>query len=178
MSVVAQQAAEFRRFAGYRDNRFPMGTWHCRALGVGDASGGTITIDCILALSTQRALNSTIFSLEQHDLSRSDGNAGNYRLFSSNASGPSNAALIIDRVGLMIGVGSVARSALDLKDSGWLPLFIGSQRFQGITFRISIGMPNADGISFIATFQGYYWSARSVLADGGPQRPPTGLYRA
>lgn len=178
MSVVAQQAVEYRRFSGYLDSRFPMGTWHARVLGVGDASGGTITLDAILALSTQRALNSTIFSLEQHDLSRSDGNAGNYRLFTANASGPSNAALVLDRVGTMIGVGSVTRSALQLADSGWLPIFIGSQRFQGITFRISIALPNADSPTFIATFQGYYWSARSVLVDGGPQRPPTGLYRA
>jgi len=25
--------------------------------------------------------------------------------------------------------------------------------------------------------EGYYWGARSLTANGGPQRPPSGLYR-
>jgi len=178
VSVATEQPVELRRFSGYDDPRYPSGSWHVRVLALGDATGGTITLGAILALAGSPALSSLIFSLEQHALSTTVGTTRFYRLFTDNMSGPSNAALVVDYVEQVVGVGGVARAATAGSTLVREPLFLGSQRFQGITSALRVAIVNDDAIVHLFTAQGYYWTARSVLVDGGPQRPPTGLYRA
>ncbi len=64
------------------------------------------------------------------------------------------------------------------RDMAMLPLFLGSQRLPGITASFSMFADNVDTETYTFEAEGYRWSPRSVLVDGGPQRPPTGLYQA
>jgi len=59
-----------------------------------------------------------------------------------------------------------------------LPLFLGQQSNANSAASISLIRTNADTDVIGIRIGGYVWSARSTSVSGGPQRPPTGLYRA
>jgi len=73
-------------------------------------------------------------------------------------------------------VTSEARSSAAGREMAILPLFLGSQRAAGVTASFSLLAENVDLAPYRFEAEGYRWSPRSVLVDGGPQRPPTGLY--
>jgi len=69
-------------------------------------------------------------------------------------------------------------SAIDVKDAAALGgMFLGRQLLLGQRARVEVGTPNINTSLMTLTAQGYMWSPRSVLAEGGPARPPMSLYR-
>jgi len=178
VSVVAQQDIEYRRFSGYLDARHPQGTWFGVVTAVGDATGSLLALDLVFGRPTVLTLSSQIYSVESVAIRSSENVTRVARLFAVNMSGPSNLSLQHE---LSVTLGALALgadNALDAQDLAFLPLFLGSQRTAGTTASFSVILNNVNTISYRFEAEGYWWAARSVLPDGGPQRPPTGLYRA
>lgn len=126
------------------------------------------------------AVNSRIFSLEQLALlSVGDTTGRNWTMFTDNL-GLDGPAALTNRTNLETVANTVAVNvALDAKALVFLPLFLGSMRVPLIQTRLGVTSLNPGaGIDYRFEAQGYWWGSRSVLADGGPQRPPTGLYKA
>lgn len=176
MSVVSQQDVFYRRFSGYQDPRFPEGYWFARGTVTGDATGGVMALDLVFTAAAITSLNSRIYSLEQLSLTQGDNTDRTYELRGLNMTGLPLAFThnyAIEVRGLPGGGG-----ALDLRELAGLPLFLGSQNEVGTTQSVSLIIDNVNGLTYRAEGEGYWWGPRSVLIDGGPQRPPTGLYRA
>lgn len=178
MSIVTQADVHYRRFNGYLDPRYPQGHWFAKLNLTGDASGGVMQAGLVFTRVAQ-ARNSRLYSLEQVSLfSNNNGTPRPGRLFTTNMVGPPLFSLEHRQI---INTGADAEGAsstVQATDLAFLPLFLGSQNAQGTTSELALTFANADGVVHALEAEGYWWGARSVLADGGPQRPPTGLYPA
>ncbi len=179
MTVLAVQGVEYRRFNGYRDPRYPEGMWMGGMTVTGDATGGLMVATLHFNVATD-VISSRIFSLEA--IGGSNGTVANVdaALEVVNLGGPLSLAPLgfrrIYRV-FFRGVTSFG-AALELGGLSFMPLFLGAQQEVTVTSQIALSKPNVD--LQVQTFEaeGYWWGPRSVLQEGGPQRPPTGLYRA
>lgn len=178
MSVITQIVVESRRYSGWIDPRYPIGYWQAALTIVGDATGGVVGLDLVFQGASPPTLNSQMYSVERLGLTQ--GNSGNrqIRISAINMAGPANQGFLHEYTFLMLGQDTgLNKSAIRADMLSILPWFLGSQRTRGITASLSAVLPNVDGIGFTFEAEGYRWGARSVLVDGGPQRPPTGPYR-
>jgi len=179
LSIVGQVNVESRRYSGWEDPRYPIGFWQASLQVTGDGTGGFLAIDLIFQQANGGArVNSQMYSVERFAASGSEATNRVVQLRSSNMGGPAPTsfqqryALLLEDAGATIG------SASRPDSQAICPWFLGSQRLAGITTGISLLTANIDTITFEFEAEGYRWSPRSVLVDGGPQRPPTGLYRS
>lgn len=178
MSVIAQIVVESRRYSGWIDPRYPIGYWQAATTTIGDATGGVIGIDLVFQLGTTPRLNSQMYSVERVGITIGDNNDRDIQLRAVNMGGPSNQGFQhVYSVTTASQQGS-SISGLRADTLDMIPWFLGSQRLAGITASLSSLIINVDGLTFTLEAEGYRWSTRSVLIDGGPQRPPTGPYRS
>ncbi|HIB68109.1 MAG TPA: hypothetical protein EYO33_24190 [Phycisphaerales bacterium] len=68
------------------------------------------------------------------------------------------------------------RLSLDSRSSQILPVFLGKKQALAANALLRIEAANTNGVTLGMRAEGYIWSARSVLADGGPSRPPGARY--
>lgn len=178
MSIITQQVVEHRRFSGYDDPRYPLGSWFAEVQATGDASGDINELDIVFTLQSAAGLNSNMYSLEFFSTSTSDAAERFAVIRTINIGGPSTAGLDhAFSIATRRGDASLALSPVTPEALNIVPWFLGSQRVLGVTSLIAIQGNNVLGLVRRFAAEGYYWGARSVLANGGPQRPPTGLYR-
>jgi len=173
MSVANTEAVFYRRFAGYPQPELPEGWWWGVVIVVGDASGGTANLSLALA-PISGALNSRIFNLEQISISMGSSTPVDVRLQGSNLVGPGGATLTHDVALELLSAGSA--SVVRGSDLDMLPLFLGSANDRAQQAAISAVLNNVDGVTFAFEAEGYWWGPRSILADGGPQRPQRSIY--
>lgn len=179
MSVVDQEPVRIRRYNGYLDPRYPLGTWFARGDVTGDATAGSAVVDLVFTNALAPILNSNMYSVEQLSLFDTENVATTYRMDAINFEGPTAGFPLIHRYALRLVGEDVGTGGVLLGESlAMLPMFLGAQSQQGTTSALSVRRLNTDTIVTTFEAEGYYWSPRSVLVDGGPQRPPTGLYRA
>lgn len=175
MAVVFSETVAYRRFNGYSDPRMPEGMWFAVGGGAGDATGGLFSIQLIFSLTTQPQLSSRLFSLEQFYIDKTDATIVDWRLRTENMDGPPNFAMRNTFRIRTTNAGTIS-SNLDPVSTTMLPLFLGSQRIAGILAHLAISGTNVNLAVREFGAQGYWWGPRSVLADGGPSRPASGLY--
>lgn len=178
MSIAAGIAIESRRYSGWIDPRYPIGYWQGALSLVGNASGGIIGLDLVFQPATSPALNRQLYSVERFSATQNDGTDLDYSVAAINMGGPSNVGFLHQYAVRMIGRGGGGSGSLAGNDFTFLPLFLGSQRSPGTT--ASFTLVGLNILDVLVTFEaeGYRWDPRSILVDGGPQRPPTGLYKA
>jgi len=177
MAVVAQIVVESRRYSGWTDPRYPIGYWQAALQVNGDASGGQLAIDLVFQSAIPAFLNSQMYSVERLSITTNDAVDRDMAIKAVNMDGPSNLAFAHQYSVAMNAQDGVGRSAISGGDLTMLPWFLGSQRQAGTTASLSLVTDNVNTITFKFEAEGYRWSSRSVLVDGGPQRPPTGPYR-
>ncbi len=179
MSVVATSPVAYRRSSGYADPRYPEGHWLGSVTVSGDASGGTITASIVFSEAIAQ-LDSRIYSLEQFTaFSSTESSTRAASFFTDNLGLDGPAALTNRFTGTISPHVTPDTTSLSPRDMTNLPLFLGSMRVRSILTRLGMSLVNPGvGEDYRLEAQGYWWGARSVLVDGGPQRPPTGLYRA
>ena len=180
MSVNNSIPVAYRRFSGYVDPRYPDGQWLGSVTLSGDASGGNAVASLIFAEATDARLNSRFFTLEELGLSVSGTDSAATAQVATDNLGRDGPAAFQHR--MFFGLQSYASAGviqLAPRDLGFLPIVLGAMRVPLIQTRLFVRLPNpgvGDDIRFEAA--GYFWGSRSILVDGGPQRPPTGLYKA
>lgn len=176
MAVAAEQAVEYRRFNGYLDTRYPEGYWYGVVSVTGNVTGGTQV--CILAFGENPPAfrNSRIYNLEQFSVLGTPNTVRGVVLNARNFDGPSNAGMLRNYMINRQSAGGSPNSATEGEGYNFLPLFLGSQGDLADVQALQATMTNVDGDETTFEAEGYWWGPRSVLADGGPQRPPTRLY--
>lgn len=178
MAVIAQIVVESRRYSGWTDARYPIGYWQASLSVTGDATGGGLAIDLVFQGAAPPSLNSQMYSVERISASAASAGDKTAKLTAVNMGGPANQGFTHEYSVTMQAQSAFSRSAIEGNQLTFLPWFLGSQRTPGITASLSILHVNDDTVVFQFEAEGYRWGPRSVLVDGGPQRPPTGLYRA
>ncbi len=178
MSVIGQIVVESRRYSGWVDPRYPIGYWQAALSVTGDASGGILGLDLVFQGAVPPALNSQMYSVERLGMTMGRNSDETARLVAVNMAGPRNKGFEHQYSIELIAQTGNARSAIEGNQLSFLPWFLGSQRTPGVVASLSAVFVNTDTIVYTIEAEGYRWSPRSVLVDGGPQRPPTGLYRA
>jgi len=180
MAIVGQIVVESRRYSGWNDPRYPIGYWQAALVVTGNDTGGSLGIDLVFQPAVGPAfLNSQMYSVER--FAATSGAVGTpviVRLRATNMGGPANIGFTHEYAITLAPLTASLGSAVQTSDLTFLPWFLGSQRSPGTTASLSLATSNLDTVPVRLEAEGYRWSPRSVLVDGGPQRPPTGLYRA
>ena len=177
MAIVLQINVESRRYSGYVDPRYPIGYWQGALSLVGNATGGLIGLDLVFQQANGgQLLNSQMYSVERVSATHSDGTNRAYTLSALNMGGPANLGFQHSYVVEVRSRSGGVLCSLDGRFLTMIPIFLGSQRSAGTTASLSLVGANVDLLTVRFEAEGYRWSPRSVLVDGGPQRPPTGLY--
>ncbi len=172
MSVIGETDIEYRKFSGFDEPQWPSGYWVGQGAVTGDATGGDMTMQ--ITFNPVTALfNSQYYSLEQMFVNQVSQNSDIMGMLMANFDRGS-ALYHLSLVGTQSAQGNLELGdALNMRG-----LFLGQQRSPNSAQSISLTLDNVDGIVLTAKLEGYVWSARSTSVPGGPQRPPTGLYRS
>ena len=178
MAVIGQIVVESRRYSGWLDPRYPIGYWQAALSVTGDATGGALAIDLVFQGATEPRLNSQMYSVERFGIKSNDVADRDMIVAAVNMGGPANQGFQHTYTVRVDFVTDTGQSSLVPSGLNMLPWFLGSQRTPAVTASLSLIADNIDPVMITFEAEGYRWSARSVLVDGGPQRPPTGLYRA
>ena len=178
MAVSEDVPVVLRRFNGFSDPRMPIGFWAGQGIVTGTATGGSSFINFILAPAQANRL-SLMFSLEQLTCKTSDVTATSAVLDVAGCDEMSTRFSVI-RPEVAFVLEAVADPSFATIRADMLPglrgIWLGEQIDPTIGMSMNVGTPNINLEVFSARAQGYVWNPRSVLADGGPGRPPTGLY--
>jgi len=161
----------YRPFRGYDDPGLPRGTWLAVASVTGDGSGG---IRRAIVLVSPAAHDSRFYSLEQVSLFEGR-NTDIDAMVSAEGFDDTPIGTKTNAVAVQ-GVADGAAAAGFTRDS--LPRrFLGQQGRTTAQTVIQADIGNADGIVFVAAFEGYWWDPEAVNApNGGIRRPQDGLY--
>jgi len=68
-------------------------------------------------------------------------------------------------------------SAVGLQDLSGLPIWLDAPNAAGDDAGLRFEFDNVNLRLYAVTTRGYIWGPEAVLAPGGPQRPPNGLFR-
>lgn len=179
MSVSNDSQVAYRRFSGYTDPRYPEGQWLGSVTVSEDATGGEVIASLIFSEATA-FINSRFFTLEEVGFSVQGTNAGGSVAIATDNLGRDGPAAFQHRfVMALVGGTSSLFISPQSRDLPALPMVLGAMRVPLVQTRIFARKANllaGDDDRFEAA--GYWWGSRSILVDGGPQRPPTGLYKA
>jgi len=177
LAIVGQINVESRRYSGWRDPRYPIAYWQGALAVTGNASGGLLGVDLVFQQANGPArLNSQMYSVERFSIKTSEQVSRTVRVAAINMGGPSNLGFSHSYSIELVTESNFVQANVAANQFGMLPLFLGSQRGAGVTASLSLVGANTDTVVYTFEAEGYRWDARSVLADGGPQRPPTGPY--
>ena len=176
---MGQILVESRRYSGWMDPRYPIGYWMGRLEVTGNASGGELGIDLLFQTAFPAVRNSQLYSVERFAVTSTEATDRIARIDVVNMGGPGNAGFRHRYAVLIRSIGNVPNAGAGIPEQQALcPWFLGSQGIGGTSASLSFLTTNLDGETFSLEAEGYRWSSRSVLIDGGPQRPPTGPYRS
>jgi len=179
MTVVGSFNYDIRPYAGYRDPGLPIGSYIAQGGLAGDASGGNIVFTFQFALEEEEKITE-LFNLEQFEVD-TDSGAVSFMIETVNMDTLSRNRSASKRKwqGLTIAHGS--DSAITMQASLLGPLWLGSPNLDARagTAGLRFSFINVNLRLHAVTVQGYIWSSRSILAEGGPRRPVGGgLFRS
>ena len=177
MSIGVAQTIQTQRFQGHDDPRLPIGRWWGATQVTGDASGGIAFLQLNFSDAFVQVLNSNLYNLEGFIYSSQlEANAVGH-ITGANWRFPPGFVTVDHAYALpILDVGQPTLNVVSAEAYSFLPVFLGSQAQAGTAQTLVFVVTNTD--LFINRFkaEGYIWGPRSVLADGGPQRPPGSIY--
>lgn len=172
MAVEQRKAVEYRGFSGFEEPQFPTGYHRTEGAMIGDGTGGDQVLLFDFALATEQR-NSQYYSLEELSITRFNSGSVTAEMEVVNFD-----SSVTTRYSLVLTPNQVAFACLRIDDAQQIHgLFLGRQASPSGNMSVSFSHDNTDTILTRVLIGGYVWSARSTNVPGGPQRPPTGLYR-
>jgi len=164
-----------RPYRGFDNPAFPVAHWVAGEFVIGDLSGGTSDFTIVFKPGGQ-PLSGRLFNIEELSISES-ANAGEFRSLQS---------IGMDRFNPLLGP-TTWDLAFVLQSGNFeatqpailanaFPAFLGAAVSVASVAALQYTGTNSNGNIVRLRAMGYIWEARSILAEGGPQRPPTALY--
>lgn len=175
MTIISVVDIASRPFSGYDDPRYPIGYWVAGGDVTGDASGGDASVQVDFNKSDS-IFNSQYYSLEQVMVNvgaQADFEIAMF-IFNFDRFGAAT-----NRYTLFARGNEAAVSGLAAEDfNGFRKMFLGQQAGPNVAPGLTFAIDNTLNEVMSVMVEGYIWGVRSVNVNGGPQRPPTGLYGA
>jgi len=177
MSISTEQDIFYSRYQGSLDPRLPEGSWFARGDVLGDGTGGFARVRLVFTPAAIVNRNSRLYNIEQLTLHTTNDLQENAQLLGVNFEGPRGGQLLHAYTLLVTtGGGTIPGSALASNQLTFLPLWLGTQRLVSTITTVEVEFDNVTGVIYTIEAEGFWWGARSVLADGGPQRPPASRF--
>ena len=175
MAVGFSFRVDVRPYSGYANPSLPIAAWVGQGTAVGDATGGNLNMDFFFQ-NDDEALITELFNLEQVALDTTAGvnTPGILRLISMDNLAPNRP--MFGQIWSFTMNTRLGDTAIDMTRGSVLPLWLGAPNREEGDSGIRFFFDNVDARIYGVTIQGYIWGPRSVLAEGGPQRPPNGLF--
>jgi len=178
VSVSADFPIEYRPFSGYDDPSLPIASYIGQGGMAGDASGGSVVMSILFQQMETGRGTPNMFNLEQLsiDVATNVNFAVLMRTLNMGRLAPTR---VTSPEKWVLGVTSdtVDDSALELTFLSGLPLWLDAPSNLTGDAGLRLEFTNLNLELYAATIRGYIWSPRSVLAQGGPQRPLNGMFR-
>lgn len=176
MTIVLDVPIRRLAYRGHDDPSLPTGVWWAAGTIVGDASGGTMQVRAEFK-DEGAPVSGEMWNLEEFTAFISDVTAlGGF--ITSPGLTPSRDNPGADRIWRIQFQSNGSLSGAIGTDRPKLPIFLGSVRGGADTVAVlALGLNNltvTDSLS--VTMMGYTWGPRSLLAEGGPQRPPRSVF--
>ena len=174
MTVSGNTSVRFREFNGHTEPELPAGWWWGETQVIGDATGGQLIARVDFATPPEGQYFGNFLNLEAIDIQVTDAITGLIVMNTQNLDVQENNPRW--SLGLQTVTGLGTGRAYRFDTGHLLPLWLGRQRFRGVTTFIAITFANEDDVVMLFHAQGYFWTPRSAQAPGGPQRPPNPAY--
>jgi len=176
VSVLTDFRVDVRPYSGFDDPGLPVASWVAQGGVAGDASGGSVFMSFLFQRDDDAQI-SEMFNLEQisFDMSTITSREVALQTFNMDSLGGNRALSPQIWRFRTEGVAGPSISALDF-ESNLLPIWMGSPTRAEGDSGVRLTIVNVDLLLYAAVLQGYMWGPRSVLARGGPRRPPGGLF--
>jgi len=175
VTVLLTSRVDTRPYAGYDDPSLPIASYIGQAAVAGNATGGIVVITFPFQIA--EALRVTeLFNLEQYACETNNGVSEQVVIRTVQMDSlVSNIRPLVEQrwVSNCIGAGNGV-SATVVQDLGGMPIWLGAPSSQGFDAGLSFQFTNVDLRIYVVTVMGWMWGPRSILAPGGPQRPPFG----
>lgn len=177
MTVFSTFRVDTRPYSGYADPSLPIAAWIASGTTTGNGTGGSLFMDFIVQVAETTRVTE-LFNLEQIAVHTDASGAivGILRTEQMDVLNPNVRATEVQEWVLPLVANGVADSALNLNNLSGLPIWLGAPTDGDVDAGLQLEFLNVDTIVFHATLQGYMWGPRSVVAPGGPQRPPFGYF--
>lgn len=180
MAITTNFRVEVLPWRGFDNPALPSGAYVGHAFVVGDGTGGANTVTFLFQFSGD-PLSSRLYNLEQF-----------WARGSATVQSEDSGQIIVQNMGhltpdrpipdsrLMNFQYRFGANTIALQTDGMLPrpLFLGAPSAANLACGIAFARTNVDGEANGVTIYGYIWQPRSLLAEGGLQRPVGGLWGA
>lgn len=168
-----------RPYTGYVEPGLPIGSWIAGAEVIGTASGGFLVMSCLFQ-HAETVRVTELFNLEQlsMDVAQSTPASAFITTLRMDILAPGTEVDFGEeqRWLSLLQTDGVGEASMSLADQAGLPLWLGAPSVLGVDAGLRFEFRNANLIEYTVTAQGYMWGPRSVIAPGGPQRPPFGFF--
>ena len=172
MAIADTSPIRHLGFNGFADPALPNGMWDGVLSLTGDASGDELSMSLIFA-ETAAAQNERFYNIEwlswRHNINTALNGILNVINFQQSASRTFGLQIIASSA----NTGGAAANINALS----LPIWLGAQDNGATNARIEMASENNLNDSQRLIAGGYWWGPEAILADGGPQRPQTSLFR-
>jgi len=177
MTVDTDFRVDTRPYSGYEDPGLPIASYIASGSSTGNGTGGNHLLSFLFQVAESDIVTER-YNLEQFHI---DIGVAASLIAIMSAQGMDHLAFPFriaarQRWSLIVGSDGVADAAGAITEMSALPIWLGMPQPEvdaGIRFQI----PNVDLQVVTASIQGYIWGPRSILAPGGPKRPPDGYFR-
>lgn len=151
--------------------------WFSWLTAVGDASGGDQTLIIEFDPLEIANLSGRYFNIEALELSNNNNSQrGPAALHLINFAPVIATATINRQWTIEILLNNLGNNAITLGNKLVRPIFLGTPVLATVTASIRAVIDNVDTVDTTMWAEGYIWSGRSVMAQGGLRRPQDSLY--
>jgi len=175
MSVGFTFRVDIRPYTGFTDPALPVASWFAQGGAAGNASGGTINLDFPFQRDGDAQI-SELFNIEQIAADTTSAVARDAIMQALNMDFLALGRPATDRRWrLQTTAAPGAVSAISILNNQ-LPLWLGTPNREEGDAGLRFLFTNVDLLLYFVSIQGYMWGPRSVMAEGGPRRPLSGLF--
>lgn len=176
MTVAGSFRTEVRPYSGYIQPALPVGAWIAFGVLTGNGSGGFVQLNFLFQFGNN-PLNSQLYSLEQFtaETNAAATEPGDFELINMDRL-TQQTDLEVTRQSFAAISDGVGSAIVPMREMAGLPFWMGGPNTALLECGLRFQFANTNLRVYTVSCQGYIWGPRSVLAPGGPQRPPNGFF--
>lgn len=176
MTIRTNFRTEMRPFTGYDDPALPVGAWVAQGSITGDVSGGFVQMTFLFQFGQQEH-NSQLYSVERAYIEVGEAAVTDHVGFiqTRNMDRMAPGRALFQRWAIRTLTDGSNNSVSAFASQAGFPMWLGQPFAALLECGVEVQFENINLAGFACVLQGYVWGPRSIIAPGGPQRPPNGF---